>query len=211
MCAFPHLNFHWACENAALLKQTLRERWGFDGYVVSDRRAVHSTVPSIKAGTDFELDSKPKWFKPWLIREAIAAGELTEADINGMLRPRYLKMFEFGHFDAAYDAFLPVDFEAHAQIARAAADGSIVLLKNYGLLPLSPSVRSVALIGADWFAGRATLPPRNSDRTEISNVVAPFTVTPKKGLENTLRKLGSNATVSYNNGDVVADAVNLAK
>jgi beta-glucosidase len=211
MCAFPHLNFHWACENAALLKQTLRERWGFDGYVVSDRRAVHSTVPSIKAGTDFELDSKPKWFKPWLIREAIAAGELTEADINGMLRPRYLKMFEFGHFDAAYDAFLPVDFEAHAQIARAAADGSIVLLKNDGLLPLSPSVRSVALIGADWFAGRATMPPRNSDRTEISNVVAPFTVTPKKGLENTLRKLGSNATVSYNNGDVVADAVNLAK
>ena len=211
MCAFPDLNFHWACENAALLKQTLRERWGFDGYVVSDRRAVHSTVPSIKAGTDFELDSKPKWFKPSLIREAIGAGELTEADIDSMLRPRYLKMFEFGQFDEAYDAFLPVDFEAHAQIARAAADGSIVLLKNDGLLPLSPSVRSVALIGADWFAGRATMPPRNGDRTEISNVVAPFTVTPKKGLENTLKKLGSNATVTYNSGDVIADAANLAK
>jgi beta-glucosidase len=211
MCAFPHLNFHWACENEALLKQTLRERWGFEGYVVSDRRALHSTVASIKAGTDFELDSQPKWFKPSLIREAIAAGQLTETDINNMLRPRYVKMFEFGHFDESYDAFLPVDFEAHAQIARAAADGSIVLLKNDGLLPLSPNVRSIALIGADWFAGRATMPPRNGDRTEISNVVAPFTVTPKKGLENTLRKLGSNATVGYNNGDVLAEAVNLAK
>ena len=211
MCAFPDLNSHWACENEALLKQTLRERWGFDGYVVSDRRAVHSTVASIKAGTDFELDSRPKWFKPSLIREAIGAGQLTEADINNMLRPRYLKMFEFGHFDEAYDAFLPVDFEAHAQIARAAADGSIVLLKNDGLLPLSPTVRSVALIGADWFAGQATMPPRNGDRTEISNVVAPFTVTPQKGLENTLKKLGSSATVTYNNGDVIADAVNIAK
>jgi beta-glucosidase len=211
MCAFPDLNFHWACENEALLKQTLRERWGFDGYVVSDRRAVHSTVPSIKAGTDFELDSEPHWFKPSLIREAIGAAQLTEADINNMLRPRYVKMFEFGHFDEAYDAFLPVDFEAHAQIARAAADGSIVLLKNDGLLPLAPTVRSVALIGADWFAGRATMPPRNGNRTEISNVVAPFTVTPQQGLQNTLKKLGSNATVTYNDGDVIADAVNAAK
>jgi len=211
MCAFPHLNFHWACENEALLKQTLRERWGFDGYVVSDRRAVHSTVASIRAGTDFELDFAPKWFKPSLIREAIGAGQLTEADIDNMLRPRYLKMFEFGQFDEAYDAFLPVDFEAHAQVARKAADGSVVLLKNDGLLPLKPTVRSVALIDANWFAGRATLPPRNSDRDKISNVVAPYTVTPRKGLENTLKKLGSSATVTYNNGDVIADAVKLAE
>lgn len=52
MCAFPHLNGAWACESQPLLKQTLRERWGFDGYVVSDRRALRSTVPSILAGTD---------------------------------------------------------------------------------------------------------------------------------------------------------------
>jgi len=211
MCAFPDLNFHWACENDALLNQTLRARWGFDGYVVSDRRAVHSTVASIKAGTDFELDSRPKWFKPSLIRAAIGAGQLTDADINNMLRPRYLKMFEFGHFDEAYDAFLPVDFPGHAQVARKAADGSIVLLKNDGLLPLKPDVRSIALIGAEWFAGRATMPPRNGDRTEISNVVAPFTVKPKQGLENTLKKLGSSATVTYNNGDVIADAVKVAQ
>src|SRR6185295_626267 len=62
MCAFPHLNFEWACQNAPLLKQTLQERWGFDGYVVSDRRAMHSTVPSILAGTAFELDFEPEWY-----------------------------------------------------------------------------------------------------------------------------------------------------
>ena len=34
MCAFPHVNYEWACQNHALLVQTLRDRWGFDGYVV---------------------------------------------------------------------------------------------------------------------------------------------------------------------------------
>lgn len=67
-----------------------------------------------------------------------------------MLRPRYTKMFEFGNFDEAYDRFLPTDFNAHNQVARRAAEESIVLLKNEErMLPLSRSTRSVALIGHD--------------------------------------------------------------
>jgi beta-glucosidase len=211
MCAYPHVNFHWACENEALLKQTLRGSWGFDGYVLSDRRAMHSTVPSIRAGVGFELDYEPEWYRPALIKAAIAAGEITEADIDNLLRPRYLKMFEFRHFDEAYDRFLPVDLKAHAQVSRKAADGAVVLLKNDGLLPLRPDLTSVALIGAEWFAGEATMPPRSGDRTELENVVAPYTVTPRQGLENTLKKLGSSATVTYSDGDVIADAVTAAQ
>jgi beta-glucosidase len=108
MCAYPHLNFHYSCENRALVTQTLRERWGFDGYVVSDRRALHSTVPSVLAGTDFELDFEPEWFTPELMKQAIVDGEITEATIDRMLRPRYTKMFEFGHFAGpAYSAVEP--------------------------------------------------------------------------------------------------------
>ena len=59
MCAFPYLNSHWACENSALLKQTLRGRWGFDGYIVSDRRALHSTAASILAGTGYRTGCRP--------------------------------------------------------------------------------------------------------------------------------------------------------
>jgi beta-glucosidase len=212
MCAFPHLNYQWSCENEALLKQTLRERWGFDGYVVSDRRAVHSTVASIKAGTDYELDFEPEFYKPELVKAAIANGELAESDIDALLLPRYTKMFEFGHFDEAYDSFLPIDFDAHAAVARRAADGSVVMLKNDGLLPLAPeNIRTIALIGAEWFAGQATMPPRNGDRDEISNVIAPHTVTPQQGLENTLKRLNSSATVTYSDGDVIADAVAAAE
>jgi len=211
MCAFPYLNFHWACENSALLKQTLRERWGFDGYIVSDRRALHSTAPSILAGTGFELDADLKWYTPEAIKAAIEAGEITEADIDAVLRPRYMKMYLFGHFDQPLNSFLPTDLDAHDKIARQAADESIVLLKNDGLLPLKPDVLRVALIGADWFAGQASLPPRNGDPNEIVGVVAPHTITPQRGLMNTLQKLGSKASVTYSDGDTIADAEALAK
>ena len=211
MCAFPHLNFQWACENEALLKQTLRERWGFDGYIVSDRRAMHSTVQSIRAGTGFELDFAPTFYTPELIKAAISAGQIAEADIDALLRPRYLKMFQFGHFDEAYNAFLPRDLEAHAMVSRRAADASIVLLKNDGLLPLGQNVRSVALIGPDWFAGQAAMPPRNTDRDDISNVIAPNTVSPQQGLQRTLQKLGSNAPVTYTRGDNLDAATQAAR
>lgn len=183
MCAFPHLNFEWACESQPLLVDTLRDRWGFDGYVVSDRRAMHSTAPSIRAMTSVELDFEPEWYEPELVRSAMESGEISETDIDALLRPRYIKMFEFGHFDEAYDEFLPVDFEAHDAVVREAAAGAIVLLKNDGLLPLRPDVASIALIGAEWFAGQATMPPRSLDRDELVNVVAPQTVTPQEGLE----------------------------
>lgn len=211
MCAFPHLNYEWACQNHALLVQTLRDRWGFDGYVVSDRRAMHGTVPSIRAQVSFELDFEPEFYDQESIMAAIGTGEVTEADIDTLLRPRYTKMFEFGHFDEAYDTFLPVDFEAHAEVSREAAAGSIVLLKNDGLLPLGPDVTSIALIGAEWFAGQATMPPRGGDPEEMVNVVAPFTVTPQQGLENALAEVGSAASVTYADGDVIADAVEVAQ
>ena len=211
MCAFPHLNSEWACENAPLLKQTLQERWGFNGYVVSDRRALHSTAKAIRAGMAVELDSGPEWYTPKRVKAALEVGEISEADIDHLLRGRYRKMIQFGHFDEPYNAFLPTTLEANAKVGRRAADASMVLLKNDGLLTLQPTVTSVAVVGADWFAGAATLPPRGGNRDEVSSVVTPYTVTPKQGLENTLKALGSGATVTYQEGDDLDAAVEAAR
>jgi beta-glucosidase len=212
MCAFPHLNGEWACENQDLMVKTLRERWGFRGYVESDRRAVHSTTGSILAGLSIELDSTPKFYSTENVNEALAAGEITEADIDQVLRGRYLKMFEFGFFDEPRDSFRPTNLNAHSVVARRAAVEGIVLLKNQGnLLPLQPSVNSIALIGAEWFAGMATLPPRNGNPAELTTVIAPFTVSPEQGLKNALAEVHSAATVTYNNGSDIASAVALAQ
>jgi len=212
MCAFPHLNGAWACENQELMVKTLRHRWGFDGYVESDRRAVHSTVPSILAGLSIELDSEPEFYATGKVKAALAGGDITEADIDQVLRGRYLKMFEFGFFDEPRNRFVETDLKAHSAIARRVADEGVVLLKNENnLLPLSSSIGSVALIGAQWFAGMATLPPRNGNPAELTTVIPPFSISPEQGLKNTLAKLGSTATVTYNDGSDIASAVALAQ
>ena len=110
MCAYPHLNFAYACENQDLLIRTLRERWGFNGYVESDRRAQQSTVPSILGRVSVELDEEPEWYSPDRIKAALSAGQITEADVNELVRRRFVKMFEFGHFDTPYNRFLPTDY-----------------------------------------------------------------------------------------------------
>ncbi len=214
MCAYPDVNFHWACENQDLLVRTLRQRWGFDGYVESDRRALHSTVGSILARVSIELDAEPKFYSESNVMAALAAGKITEADIDELLRTRYVKMFEFGFFDNPLDHFVQTNFAAGAAVARRAAREGIVLLKNEGnFLPLGRKIRSVALIGAQWFAGMATLPPRNGNPDELTTVISPpqFTISPKQGLKNVLAKIGSSATVTYNNGSNIASAVALAR
>jgi beta-glucosidase len=216
MCAFPEINGVSACSSEDLLKTTLRERWEFQGYVVTDRRAVHDVAPSIKAGVDWELshitplhyslDPQPgQRGNPGSegIRAALAAGSITEGDLDQMLRRRYVQMFKFGHFDTDFDALFAAvpDFVAHGRVAREIAEQGIVLLKNENdFLPLNATnLRSVALIGAEWFAGMAKLPPR-SVRADNTNVVAPYTVTPQQGLETVLRAMGSAATVTYSSG-----------
>ena len=194
------MNFTYNCESKPLLRQTLREKWGFNGYVFSDRRAAQSTVPSILAGTDVEVDEAPEWYAPDVVKAALDKGEITVADIDDMLRERYIKMFQFGDFDHPETKFtwdrIAGQLQqggSHAQVAKDAAEDSLVLLRNNsGILPLKAgSTKSVALIGAKWFAGEATLPPRSGDRSNNISVNAPFEVTPKQGLENVLDKLGS--------------------
>jgi beta-glucosidase len=72
MCAYPHFKFAWVCENQDALIRTLHQRWGFSGWVESDRRALHSTVPSILARTAVELDEEPKFYSTDNVKTADA-------------------------------------------------------------------------------------------------------------------------------------------
>jgi beta-glucosidase len=216
MCAYNQLNGVSACSDRELLTTTLRERWGWQGYVITDRRALHDLASSIKAGVDWELAHEtPHYYALGPkkgnsrqgpsegIRAALEAGTIAIADIDQMLRRRYGQMFKFGHFDTNFDATFEAtpDFITNGLVAREIAEQSIVLLKNENAsLPLNTAnVQSVALIGATWFAGMAKMAPLSLN-AENANVDAPYTVTPKEGLENVLRSLGSAATVTYESG-----------
>ena len=212
MCSFPDVNGTYACDSSELLQDALRKKWGFNGYVMSDRRAIHNTVSAIKAGTNVELDWAPQYYTKEKIQKVLDSGQVTEDDIDNLLRPRYIKMIEYGHMDKPFDKFLPaiVDPMANGASARKMAEEGAVLLKNKdGFLPLDGKPKSIALIGVEWFAGIAKMSPR-SIRVNNENVVTPYTVTPKQGLENVIKERGYGTKVTYNDGRDPAAAAKLA-
>src|SRR3954452_8050763 len=212
MCSFPDVNGTYACDSSELLQDALRDNWGFDGYVMSDRRPIHDTVAAIKAGMNVELDWAPQYYTQGKIQEALDSGQVTEDDIDNLLRPRYVKMIEFGHMDEHYDKFMPeiVDPMANGVSARKMAEEGSVLLKNdKGFLPLDGEPKSIALIGVEWFAGIAKMSPR-SIGVNNENVVTPYTVTPQEGLENVIKELGYDTEVTYNDGRDPEAAAKLA-
>jgi len=210
ICSYPKVGGLFACESAPLLTDVLRKQWGFQGYVISDRRAVHSTAAAIKAGLDLEFDSRAAWFTPEKIKAALAAGQITVADLEAMLRRRYIPMFSMGQFDHPVERFTAVDFAAHAETSRLIAEEGSVLLKNEkGALPFdAAALRSIALIGAASFAGSAKLPATGPKG--IITVNAPQLITPLQGLKQALKNLNSAATVTYDDGTDLTRAKALA-
>src|SRR5690348_9919218 len=98
---------------------------------MSDRRAIHDTVAAIKAGTNVELDWAPQYYTQEKIKKALDSGQVIEADIDNLLRPRYIKMIEYGHMDEPFNKFLPgtADLKANGASARKMAEEGSVLLK----------------------------------------------------------------------------------
>ena len=61
MASYNKVRGTYASENPHLLTEILKDEWGYDGVVVSDWGAVHSTVPSARSGLDLEMPGPPKY------------------------------------------------------------------------------------------------------------------------------------------------------
>ncbi|MDO8379962.1 beta-glucosidase [Phenylobacterium sp.] len=149
MCAYNRVNGEWAGENDFLLNQVLKRDWGYRGWVMSDWGAVHSTAKAVLAGLDQEsgeqLDKQVYFGAP--LKEAVEQGEVSFERLTDMVARILRSLFDKGVFDnPAAKRF--TDYAANAQVAQAAAEAGIVLLKNDGVLPLSGSLRKIAVIGA---------------------------------------------------------------
>ena len=81
MAAYNKLNGTYCSENPELLTHILKEEWGWEGLVVSDWFATHSTAPAANAGLDLEMPGPTAWRGPKLVA-AVQAGEVSEATIN---------------------------------------------------------------------------------------------------------------------------------
>ena len=211
MPAFNHVNGTWMAQNKPLLTDLVKNKWNWDGLVISDWGAVHDTAPAANAGTDIEMP-QPDLFKPAALAEALKNGEITQAVIDDKVRRILRTLARTG----ALDPPKPLDTKAinspwHQRLARKVAQQGITLLKNEGgLLPLDRTkVKSIAVIG-----------PNGAD-TQLggrwsADVVPFYTVTVLDGIK---KKLPAGVTVASAQGcprtspgsaDALHEAVKLA-
>jgi beta-glucosidase len=143
MCAYNKVNGEYASQNRWLLTDVLRGEWGFDGLVVSDWGAVHDRVAALAAGLDLEMPPN-LGVSDHAIVEAVSSGRLDMAVLDQAVA-RVLRLVERARH--RQPGAMPVD--AHHRLARRAAAGSMVLLKNDGsVLPLADAPGlTVAAIG----------------------------------------------------------------
>ncbi|QUI23525.1 glycoside hydrolase family 3 C-terminal domain-containing protein [Vallitalea pronyensis] len=139
--AFNRVNGEFMCENQYLLKDILRNEWGFEGIVISDWGAINDRVKGLMAGADIEMPSSCGKNNKKIVM-AVKKKNLKE-DVLDKTVKRILKGYDALsiHQETAYDR------QEHHHIARHIACESLVLLKNKDhILPLSKTCQ-VAIIG----------------------------------------------------------------
>lgn len=162
MGAYNRVNGESASASPRLLQDILRRDWGFKGYVVSDCDSIediflhHKIVDTaekaaalgVRNGCDLDCGKTYD-----ALTAATRQGLVTEADINVALHRLMLARLKLGMFDPPQRvrwAQIPYSVNqspAHDQLARRAAQASVVLLKNEQLLPLPRSLGTIAVIG----------------------------------------------------------------
>ncbi len=146
--------------NEFVLRDVLRNEWGFDGFVVSDWASVSEMIShgfaadgadaalkAVNAGVDMEMVSYTFFNN---IPELIKTGKLKESAIDDAVRNILRVKFRLGLFDHPYtneDANV-VYASSHLEAAKQAAIESAILLKNEkNVLPLKEGIRSIAVVG----------------------------------------------------------------
>jgi beta-glucosidase len=213
MCAFNQVNGVYACQNANILRQILKQEIGFDGWVVTDfgsRHSLSSSPPSLVAGLDQELNRWRFW-NPDLLKAALAAGTITEADIDDAA----FRVVRAHIRDGLFDTPLPPEPEAvvtspeHQAIAREVAEKGAVLLKNDKTLPLSRKARRIAVIGPT----ASNTPTDGISAASVCGLTRPnVPCTPIAPLESiTARAARQGATVTFDDGSDPAAAASTAR
>ena len=159
MGAYNRTNGEPCCASKTLLKDILRDEWGFKGYVVSDCSAIcdinkhhkvtaneaESAALAVNNGCELNCGTAYQWLKT-----SVAMGLITEETITEAVTKLFTARYRLGMFadDCEYDSipFSVIESKKHKEINRKMAQEGIVLLKNNGILPLSTD-KKIAVIG----------------------------------------------------------------
>jgi beta-glucosidase len=229
MNSFNDLNGIPASANTYLLRDILKGKWNFQGFVVSDWGSIgemvnhgfvkdnkEAALASITAGSDMDMESNAyRYNLEQLVKENKVPVALIDDAVKRILR----KKFELGLFDDPYK-FCNTEREQkelnnpeHTKAAREMADKSIVLLKNErDVLPLSKGLKTIAFIGPMVKSKRDN---HGFWAIDLKDVDSTYIVSQWEGLEN---KVGKRTKILYakgcgvesNSKEGLADALKVA-
>ena len=146
MSSYNLVNNVHAAENRWLLTETLKDKWGFEGFVMSDWTSTYSTLGCVRSGLDLEM---PEGFcmNYDAIKPLIETGVVREKDIDGKVETILASLIAYGFLDRPQlDTTIKEDNPYSREVAYKLSCESAVLLKNEGALPLRKGGR-VALMG----------------------------------------------------------------
>jgi len=194
MGAYNKFRGNYLCENGYFLNKILREEWGFNGVVISDWGAVHSTIESVFAGLDIEMGTEAPfndyYFSDRLLI-AVKNGDIDEKAVDEKVRRllRVLMNCKAGRPERKTGGIGSPDIR---KLTYDVASEAVVLLKNNkAILPLDATgLKSLAVIGA------------NATQTFASGgfgagVKARYEVTILEGLKN---RLGGRVNLKFAQG-----------
>lgn len=208
MCAYNRVNDIHACENPDTLSH-LKDIMGFNGWVMSDWMATHSTADSLIAGLDQELPFGLYYsniaLTKSLLNNNITLKKIDESVIRILTSMISIGMFEENYYDGTENPNNIVSTSEHISLAREIVAKCTVLLKNQNnLLPLkiTNTMKRIVVIGDNSTVsglGSGYVPPA-------------YIITHAQGIENMLKLKGyNNIEVIYNDGNDINIALNLAE
>ena len=170
MSAYNRVNGEWCGQHPQLLTAILKQRWGFQGFVVSDFIfGIRNGVAAVLAGQDLEMPFR--MVLEGCLEQAVREGRVPMARIDdAVLRLLRVQLaLPQRHYPSALRGCA-----AHRRLARESARQSIVLLRNQGAALPFKGLRSLAVIGR--LAAEANLGDRGSSDTRpvSGNVVTPL-------------------------------------
>ena len=173
MTAYNSVNGEWAGQNRALIADILKDKWGFNGFTVTDFiTGMRDAKKAALAGQDVEMPFATIYAQH--LKDLVESGAVPMSRIDDAALRLLRQQVRFGQGrDAAAYQRSVVGSAAHRAIAREAAAKSIVLLKNQGgLLPLA-GTGTLAVIGR--LAAEPNTGDGGSSMTHPDDVVTPLT------------------------------------
>ena len=204
MSAYNKVRGTYSGSNRELLTEILRNDWGFDGFISTDwMYGIYDGIEAINAGLNVEMPWQDEYSYD-IIKEGIKEGKIKIEQIDNLvynsLKTRLKYAFSYDSIEYNQKLILKSD---HIELARKAAEESMVLIKNEKILPFK--IMENMRVGV--FGNLADL--NNTGDMGSSNSSSPYVITPYQGIKNFFKN--TDTEVIYDDGNNLDKTIKIAE